>query len=121
MIDRQARNMLAGQIRHFLVGLSDNFKFDKIVFDIRTRDNSVKEIRRQMWYTYDDLTRHKLKGKWTPTEEGKDIVKRFILFLKTDLECERPNKSTDWNLWPFSDNQQYEMAKAEPRYLNDAT
>ena len=95
MIDRDARDKLAEQIRHFVVEISDNFKFDDIVFDIKTDDIAVQEIRNQLWYTYDDLTRHKLKGKWSLKEAEMEIVKRFILFLKTDHECNKPRKNTD--------------------------
>jgi len=121
MIDREARNTLAEQIRHFLAGLSDNFKFDDIVFDIKTNDVAVLEMRKQLWYTYDDFARHKLKGKWELSEKDKDTVNRFVLFLKTDFECSKFNKSTDRTLWPFSSIELYERARAEPKYLNKAT
>lgn len=121
MIDRKARDSLAEQIRYFLAGLSDNFRFDDVVFDIKTKDLAVVEIRYQMWHTYDDLSRHKLKGKWELSDEDKIIVKRMILFLKTDFECYKPNKNTDWSLWPFSNKEHYAATISEPRYLNNAT
>jgi len=121
MIDRESRNLLAEQIRHFVAGLNDNYKFDDVVFDIKTNDTAVKEIRNQLWHTYDDLTRHKLKGKWELNESEMEIVKRFILFLKTDHECKKPSKNTDWSVWPFSNKEQLLAAKKSPRYLNNAT
>lgn len=121
MIDRDARNKLAEQIRHFVVGISDNYNFDDVVFDIKTNDTAVKEIRNQLWHTYDDLTRHKLKGKWKLKEGEMEIVTRFILFLKTDHECIKPSKNTDWSIWPFTSEEQLLEAKSSPRYLNDAT
>ena len=121
MIDRKARDSLAEQIRHFLAGLSDNFQFDGIVFDIKTNDIAVVEIRKQMWHTYDDISRHKLKGKWELSDKDKTTVKRIIMFLKTDFEYKKPNKNTDWSLWPFSNKEQYTIAISKPKYLNNAT
>ena len=121
MVDRQARNTLAEHIRHFLAGLTDNFQFDDVVFNIKTNDIAVVEIRKQMWHAYDDISRHKLKGKRALSEKERKIVNRFILFLKTDSECEKPNKKTDWSLWPFSDSEQLAKAKSNPKYLNNAT
>ena len=120
MLDREARNILTEQIRHFIAGLSDNFKFDDVIFDIKTNDLAVIEIRKQLWHTYDDLTRHKLTGKWTLSDKDMDIVKRFIIFLKTDQECEKPSKNTDWNVWPFADEEQKSDAMSSPKYLNNA-
>lgn len=121
MIDREARTILAEQLRHFIVGLTDNFKFDDVVFDIKTNDLAVREIRKQVWHTYDDLTRHKLKAKWALSEKDMAIIKRFILFLKTDYECEQPGKNTDWSVWPFANEEQIAVAMSSPKYMNDAT
>lgn len=121
MVDREARNKLAEQIRHFVVGLKDNFEFDDVVFAIKTHDLTIIEIRRQMWHTYDDLRRHKLTDNWALSEYKLAIVKHCILFLKTDYECKRPTKHTDWSLWPFQDQAQLEAALAASAYLMRTT
>jgi len=63
MVDREARNKLAEQIRYFLSCLTDNYQFDDAIFEINKNDVAVTEIRNQMWHTYDDVWRHQLKGK----------------------------------------------------------
>lgn len=121
MIDREARNKLAEEIRRFLSCLTDNIQFDDAIFEIKTNDKAVTEIRDQMWHTYDDVLHHKLKGRKALSEKDRNLVKRFILYLKTDLECETVNKNADSEIWPFSNNEEYEAALKEPRYLNVAT
>ena len=81
---------------------------------------AVKEIRTQLWHTYDDLTRHKLKGKWALSDKDMSTVKRFILFLKTDYEYGNLSKKRDWNIWPFANEEQISNAMSSPRYLNNA-
>lgn len=76
MLDRHARNKLAEEIRHYMAELSDNFKFDDAVFDIKTKDLRVMEIRKQIWHAYDDLSRHKQKGKWALSEKNKVTSKK---------------------------------------------
>jgi len=120
MVDKNARNKLAEQIRYFLSCLTDNIEFDNAIFNIKTADKAVKIIRDQMWYTYDDIWRHKLIGKRTLSESDELIIKRFILFLKTDFEYEANDIKRN-DLWPFLNRQQYEMALNKPMYLNKAT
>lgn len=118
MIDRSSRNILAEQIRHFLSGLSDNMEFDDKVFAIKSDDVAVVEIRDQLWHIYDDFTRHKLEGRWALSKTDESVIKKFILFLKTDLKCNKLEKSTDRELWPFTSREQLEQAKSKPKYLN---
>jgi hypothetical protein len=44
MIDRQARDKLAEEIRHFVECFTDNFQFDDAVWEIETKDRGVTEI-----------------------------------------------------------------------------
>jgi hypothetical protein len=60
MIDRQARDKLAGEIRHFVECFTDNFQFDDAAWEIHKKDRGVTKIYEAMWLTYDDLTRHKI-------------------------------------------------------------
>ena len=121
MVDRKARNLLAEQIRHFVAGLSDNFEFDDVVFAIKTDDLAVREIRKQLWHTYDDFSRHRLRGKWALSDRDTEIIKRIVLFLKTDHECSQPDKHTDWDLWPFDSGEQFATALCSPVYFNTTT
>jgi hypothetical protein len=144
MIDRPARNKLAEEIRHFVAGLTDNFVFDNRVFAIQSQDAGVINIRHEMWFIYDDLSRHKLKGKWSLSTQDKAIVSRCILFLKSDAEYSWPNKqsvlrwvlklltfgfsatffenkwkaSGSWEVWPFLTTEEFDAANRNPAYLN---
>jgi hypothetical protein len=51
MIDRQARNRLAEEIRHFVECFTDNFQFDDAAWKIETKDRGVTEIYQAMWLT----------------------------------------------------------------------
>jgi len=121
MIDREARNKLAEEIRHFLTGLSDNIDFDKAAFEIKTEDKTVLEIREQMWHTYEDFFRYKLKGKYVLPDKHIQLIKRLNMFLKTDFECAKFNKHTDFNMWPFKNKEEFDFANNNPIYLRTAT
>jgi hypothetical protein len=69
MIDRQARDKLAEEIRHFVECFTDNFQFDNAALEIEMKDRGVSEIYEAMWLTYDDLTRHKMDGTHALSKE----------------------------------------------------
>lgn len=146
MIDRQARDKLAEEIRHFVECFTDNFEFDDVALKINTKDRGVNEVYRAVWQTYDDLTRHKMDGKYALTEAQMATVKRAILFLKSDFEYKWPNwplyymisrpllwlislgsltkrldqyfhGNGDEDVWPFFSREDYEKALKFPRYL----
>jgi hypothetical protein len=145
MIDHRARNRLAEEIRHFIGCFKDNFEYDDAVFDIDTRDLGVIEIRQSIWLTYDDLRRHKMNGEWALTTKQTEIIKRCIVFLKSNYEYKwlkwplyykaaRPfvwllsfgqltekldkdfNRNGDLEAWPFFSKEEYEAAKKKPSY-----
>jgi hypothetical protein len=149
MIDRQARNRLAEEIRHFIECFTDNFQFDDVAWKIETKDRGVTEIYQAMWLTYDDLTRHKMDGAHALSNEQLAVVKRAIVFLKSDCEYEWPSwplyyriarpllwlvsfgvvtKRLDKHFhgngddvaWPFFKVEDYQTALNSPRYLNGA-
>jgi hypothetical protein len=146
MIDRKARNRLAEEIRHFVECFTDNFEFDDAIFELETEDHGVNAIYGQMWLTYDDLKRHKLEGEWALNESGLTVVKRAIVFLKSDFEYrwpkwpfyykafrpfiwlfslgkatkrldERFNGYGNLEVWPFFSSEEYESALQQPRYM----
>jgi hypothetical protein len=150
MIDREARNKLAEAIRHFVAGLKDNFEFDNFVGSIQTKDAGVARVRQEMWYVYDDIRRHKLKGEFALSEKQKETISRFILFLRSDVEYRWPQKhwegpfarlflgiltfgllpryldkkwkeSGSWQVWPFLTVSEFNEAKQNPVYLANAT
>ncbi len=146
MIDRNARNNMAEEVRHFVECFTDNFEFDDAVFEIDTKDRGVNAIYDEVWLTYDDFTRHKLEGKWALNEEQIAIIRRAIVFLKSDFEYRWPkwpfyykfsrpfiwllslgsltkvldarfNGNGDFEVWPFFSNEEYNEALQNPRYL----
>lgn len=148
MIDRVARNKLAEEIRHFIGGFKDNFEYDDAVFDIRTKDSGVIEIIQNVWLTYDDLRRHKMEGEWALSSEQLDIIRRCIVFLKSNIEYKWPkwplyyraarpllwlisggkltkildsrfNGGGDLEVWPFFSAEEYEDAKGHPVYCTN--
>ncbi len=150
MIDRDARNRLAEAIRHFVAGFKDNFELDDSVWSIRTKDAGIVRIRQEMWYVYDDIRRHELKGEWALSEQQKENISRFILFLKSNVEYRWPQKHWEvplarllfgvftfgllpkyldrkwkengtWEVWPFLTASEFNEAKQKPVYLANAT
>jgi hypothetical protein len=148
MIDRQARDKLAEEMRHFVLGFTDNFEFDDAALNIDTKDRGVQEVCHAIWFTYDDLRRHKLEGRWALTEAQMAIVKRAIVFLKSDCEYKWPkwpiyykigrpllwlvsigiltkrldnhfHGNGDDDLWPFFCRSDYEDALRFPHYLTE--
>jgi hypothetical protein len=149
MIDRQARDKLAEEIRHFVECFTDNFQFDDAAWEIETKDRGVTEIYEAIWLTYDDLTRHKMDGAHALSKEQMAVVKRMIVFLKSDCEYKWPNwplyyriarplfclisfgvvtkrldhhfhGNGDDDVWPFFKVEDYQVALKSPRYLNGA-
>jgi hypothetical protein len=147
MIDRRARNRLAEEIRHFVECFTDNFQFDDAAWEIETKDRGVTEIYEAMWLTYDDLTRHKMDGAHALSYEQLTIVKRAIVFLKSDCEYKWPSRplyyrvarpllwvislgivtkrldkhfhgNGDDEAWPFFKIEDYQTALKSPSYLN---
>ncbi|MFD2561851.1 hypothetical protein [Aquimarina rubra] len=144
MIDRKNRNKLAESCRHYWSCLIDNFEFDEINFTITTNDKGVSEIKYQLWYLYDDIRTHKNQGKWKMEESDEKVLKRTILFLKSDYEYKWSEPSLIENIkkylsqllriknetidktqsgqreyWPFFSKDEYENALSSPKYLNN--
>ena len=88
-MNRNHRNILAENLRHYLSGTITNFEFMERIEPIyRTDDKGVRAIESEFWFCYDDLREHKNVGKHKLTNETEKHIKRFILFLKSDNEYE---------------------------------
>jgi len=88
-VSRNDRNILAESIRYYLGGRITNFEFmDRTDKLYRSEDKSVVEINKNFWFAYDDLSEHKNEGKHLISTSDENHAKRFILFLKSDLEYE---------------------------------
>jgi hypothetical protein len=87
MIDREARNTLAEQLRHLVSGLITNDEFSDAVA-VKTQDAGVRAVEEQAWFLYSDLSQHKLNGGHALSKSDRRTISRFILFLHSDLEYE---------------------------------
>ena len=88
-MNRNDRNLLAENLRHYLSGTITNFEFmDRIDPIYSTKDKGARAIEQEFWFCYDEFTEHKNSGKYKLSEETENHIKRFILFLKSDNEYE---------------------------------
>lgn len=144
MIDRENRNKLAESCRHYWSCLVDNFEFDEINFKIESDDKAIDAIINSLWYLYDDIRMHKNQGKWKMADSDDVILKRTILFLKSDteyswihpsmmkrikaylnkklrltpeVETKEKTSEGDEDYWPFFSLEEYKEALNKPKYL----
>ncbi|GAA0746948.1 hypothetical protein [Gaetbulibacter jejuensis] len=88
-MNRNQRNILAENLRHYLSGTITNFEFMNRIEPIYpTDDKGIRAIESEFWFYYDDLREHRNLGKHKLTDETEKYIKRFILFLKSDNEYE---------------------------------
>ena len=141
MIDRDARNKLAESIRGLASGLLTNDQFEDSVPN--SKDRAINEIYSNgAWSLYSDTHEYKLKGKDKLTKEDKNLVSRWVLFLKGSSEYKWPtitlperflclvtlglwrrklrakwNRIGDIEFWPFLNSGEFEEAKGNGAYL----
>ena len=145
MVDRVNRNKLAESCRHYSSCLIDNFEFDKINFELESEDRAVTEITRNLWFLYDDIRNHRNSGKFKMDDAQEKLLKRIILFLKSDMEYRWFHPSMlsvikkqlkkifrinaeiqledelikgDIEFWPFCSKEGFDLALLEPKYLS---
>jgi hypothetical protein len=70
------------------------FALDEALFDIRTRtkDETVKQVSRLLWYHYDDIHDHKVVA----SKEQWDYFQRLLLVLKSDAEIVKETGKRTW-------------------------
>ena len=86
---RKDRNLLAENLRYYIMGTITNFEFINRMKPIyRTKDKGVRIIESEFWFCYDDLKEHRNIGKYKLSEETEKHIKRSILFLKSNNEYE---------------------------------
>ena len=89
MVDRPARDRAAALVRDFRDGRIDNDRFADD-FPARSDDRALRAIYSMLWYSYDDLHRHRLTGKHALTPMGTALFDRCIAFLESDEEYAWP-------------------------------
>ncbi len=98
MVEREKRRELADFLEAFISGALTNDEFVDEESEIRARqrpprrerDRALEAVTSMAWYMYDDLSEHRLVDKHALTPEGLAEVRRWILFLRNDLEYEWP-------------------------------
>jgi hypothetical protein len=99
MIDRAARNQIAGAIRLYLDDKITAFQFDDVIQEAscKTKDKTAQEMVQALWYYYDDVTDHKIHA----TKEVWDYFHRILLLLESDGELEI-TKIRRWSFRQFA-------------------
>ncbi|MGB2899571.1 MAG: hypothetical protein WBB89_09920 [Candidatus Acidiferrum sp.] len=96
MVDRYARDLAAQTLREFIDGSISNREYERRCPKSKD-DPALWSIYANIWFCYSDTSEHTLTGKHALTDEGRAIVGRCLLFLKSDLEFQWP--ATKLRLW----------------------
>ena len=96
MVDRHARNIAAEALRDFMEGSISNKEYERR-YPKSKDDPALWGIYANIWFCYSDTSEHTLSGKHALTDDGRAIVERCLLFLKSDLEFQWP--ATKLRLW----------------------
>ncbi len=94
IVDRNARDRIAAEVRRFLDGETTAFEFDDAIFDIESNDPTVNDIVERLWFHYDDCKDHRVtlsKPEW-------DYFQRLLLILESDHHVIAERNRTHWGL-----------------------
>jgi hypothetical protein len=89
MVNRQKRAIAKHLVEGFAGGKITNREIDND-FPTDKNDPALDNIWRHLWFLWDDFHTHTLRGRYSPTSEGHDMMARCIAFLDSDLEYEWP-------------------------------
>jgi hypothetical protein len=104
MVDRASRDELARAIRRLIAGLAkDDDENDELADGRSGRlrespDLGVQAVRLAAMQLRDDLHERSPEGPRGLGKAGRRPIAHWILFLKSDLECELPELS-GWRAW----------------------
>lgn len=110
-IDRESRNLMADAIDKFLSGGCDNWELDDVLFKVKTEDPMCLQIRRQVWFFYDDDRRYILNAVEALPQECVGILKRWTFILRTGERWGRIYKERS-NTRPWL---KFVMARLKPK------
>lgn len=88
MVDTEKRKTAVELIRKFVNGQITNDEYDNSYPD-NTQDNGLLVIYDRLWFFYSDLRTHRL-GEDDLANEERELIKRCIEFLRSNLEYEGP-------------------------------
>jgi len=89
MVDRHARDIAADAVRDFMGGSISNREYERR-YPTTKRDLALWAIHTALWSGYSDVSEHTMTGKHALNDEGRALVERCILFLRSELEFEWP-------------------------------
>jgi hypothetical protein len=93
MVDRRARDIAADAVRDFMGGSISNREYERR-FPTAKGDPALWAIHTALWFGYSDTSEHTMTGKHASNDEGRALVERCVLFLRTDLEFQWPVPSS---------------------------
>jgi len=96
MVDRHTRDIAAQALGEFMDGSISNREYERR-YPKSKDDPALRGIYANIWFCYSDTSEHTLTGKHALTDEGRAIIERCLLFLKSDLEFQWP--ATKLRLW----------------------
>jgi len=89
MINRHARDIAADAVRDFMGGSISNREYERR-FPTAKDDQALWAIHTALWSGYSDVSEHTMTGKHALNDEGRALVERCILFLRSDVEFQWP-------------------------------
>jgi hypothetical protein len=93
---REARRVLARGLRQLASGRITNDEFEDSAPSWHG-DRAIRELFWFAWGFYDSLYEHRLRGRHRLSPHQRQVFARCVLFLRSDLEYEWPQRSR-W-LW----------------------
>lgn len=139
-----ARLEYAELVRHFFAGRMTNHQYEKRCDDLLDRaDEAVNQIYCRLWTTYCDFREHRMGRKHGMTRDGRRLLARWIMFLRSGRPYEYPVHGClpsmvamitfglvrmpdpmsfgDADYWPYFRRDDYEYDLARPTYLAGRT
>lgn len=92
MIDRNARNLAAETIRHYVCGVITNREFEER-YPTSKVDPIIRTLDDSLWAAYEDIGTHKLAGENAVSCDLKQRISRWLLFLYSNCEYRWPKLS----------------------------
>jgi hypothetical protein len=86
-VEMDSRYRICQAIEDYLGGLIDNYALDDALmpFGVST-DVACRFVYTEMWYYYDDCSRHDCSGKWALSSEIEAAIRRWLDLLRSGRE-----------------------------------
>jgi hypothetical protein len=85
-LDVKTRMRIAEAIQDYLDCEIDNFALDDVLAKAPTDDAVCQEISGEMWFFYDDCSRHLNEGKFKISPDDEQSVHRWIALLRSSAD-----------------------------------